>query len=120
MTSPFQAALAVYESEPCKRSFWDDMTLHLMSGFVYSTPDFFVMGRPVLSTALPMFVVDPRVKYERHQADCWHVYLMAGDMRKAWDILPWEYPLISFERLNKLRFYDLAEVRRLSKELSAK
>lgn len=112
--SPFLEAKAVYEREPCRREFFEDVCLHLMHGFVFSTPEFFIMGRPVLSSAPAEMVVTPSVQWPRESCDCWHIYLFAGDMTKAWTILPWQLPKISFERKNELRFYRFRDIRRLS------
>lgn len=114
--SPFEQAKAVYDREPSRRTFWDDLTLHLLNGFVFSTPDYFVMGRPVLKDAAPEFIVDPHCKYPKEQADCWMIYLMAGDTGKAWDVLPWDLEFICFERNNELRFHLLEDVIRHSPE----
>lgn len=112
--TPFESAKAVYEKEVCARDFWTDLTLHHMHGFVFTTPDFFVMGRPVVKEADPGMIIDPSVQFARRACDCWHIYLFSGDMKAAWDRLPWELTFISLERRNELRFYKLEEIRRLS------
>src|SRR5689334_6772592 len=47
--TPFLQAAAVYEREPCARTFEEDLYLHLMHGTVISTPEVFAMVRPVFS-----------------------------------------------------------------------
>lgn len=111
--NPIDLARHVYQSEPCARSFEQDLTWHLENGFVFSRPDFFVMGRPVVSSAPRMFIVGQH-RFPSSVCDCWHVYLMAGNVAKAWSMLPWELPWVSFERENVLRFHRLASIRRLS------
>ncbi len=111
--SPFAQALAVYEREPCARTFREDLDWHLLNGFVFSRPDFFVMGRPVIASADPALIVGQH-RFPSGLCDCWHVYLMAGNVARAWAMLPWELPLVSFERCNVLRFHRLAAMRRLS------
>lgn len=115
MMTPYQRAARVYELEPCARTFAEDLEWHLVNGFVFSRPDFFVMGRPVVSTVATF---DPGKIVGLHRfpsslCDCWHVYLMAGNVARAWDMLPWELPLVSFERGNVLRVHRLAAIRRL-------
>ncbi len=110
--TPYEKALEVYHREPCARTFGEDLALHLMHGFVFSTPEYFVMGRPVKSEAHRSLVVNPGFTWDRQDCDCWHVYLMAGDMGQAWKCLPWRLPLISLERRNELRFYKLTDVER--------
>ncbi len=110
--TPFDQARAVYRKERCRRTFEEDLHAHLVGGFVFSTPDFFVMGRPVVSVAPPIAITDPRVSFAR--SDCWHVFLLAGDIRKAWGIVPYDLPMMSFERKNELRFYPMTVIRRAS------
>lgn len=116
--SAIDLARHVYESEPCARSFEEDLDWHLENGFVFSRPDFFVMGRPVLSSASRELIVG-QCRFPSVLCDCWHVYLMAGNIAPAWAMLPWELPWMSFERGNVLRFHKLASIRRLSGGLSA-
>jgi hypothetical protein len=111
--SPIEQAMAVYQKEACARTFDEDLRLHLEHGFVFSTPEFFIMGRPVDSKASPRLIVDPTVRFLSDR-DCWHIYLMAGNCYRAWDIMPWPLPLFSFERRNELRFYPMERIRRLS------
>lgn len=105
--TPAEQAADVYNREFCVRTFNDDLKAHLLHGYVYSTPEFFVMGRPVMSTAPGHDVVNPWVNWHESDCDAWLVYLMAGDIRKALTMLPYPLPLIGFERKNILRFYPL-------------
>lgn len=111
--TPWDKAIAIYDNEPCFRTFDEDLRLHLRNGFVFSTPDFFIMGRPVDSNYPEHCVTDPAYKFASIYADCWHVHVMAGNMSKAWGILPWPLPFISFQRKNELRVYGLDRVRTL-------
>lgn len=66
-------------------------------GFVFSTPDYFVMGRP----------------HER--GNMWFVEGMSGDCAKVWDILPWPLGHIAFYRFDKeLHIVPSEALRRLS------
>ena len=68
-------------------------------GFVFSTPDFFIMGREV--------------------EGAWFIEAFAGDMDRAWSILPYELPFVSFQRFdNSLRFIPIERLRRLSKHVA--
>lgn len=112
--TPFEQAKKVYESESCRSTFDDDRRAHDMYGFCFSTPLYFIMGRPVISTATPDLIVNPMYNFVLEKCDTWHVFLAAGDLSHAWEVLPWVYPYISFERKNELRFYQLAAMQRLS------
>lgn len=109
--TPYRQAQQVYEREWCARSFREDVELHHEHGFVYSTPSFFVMGRPVAIGAGEDVILQPYLTFARELCDCWHIYLMAGDTARAWDILPFELPFISFQRRNSLKIWQLAQIR---------
>lgn len=105
--------MEVFTQEPCARSFELDVELHLMFGFVFATPDFFIMGRPVDSAGRHEDIVNPSFEFPKDKCDCWMVYLMAGDVTKVWNIMPYPLPKVCFERRNELRFYSLDSIRRI-------
>lgn len=110
--NPYERAEALYAGDP--PGTWEDLLLeHLARGFVFSTPDFFVMGRPVMHHAPKEFVVDPYYHFPVEQCDCWHFHCFAGSMAKVWAIEPWPMPWISFERKNELAFCTRARLKRL-------
>lgn len=112
--SPYFEAKAVYDREPCVRTFEEDLLIHFQHGFVFSTPDYFIMGRPVDLQAEHALIVNPAHIFPREKCNCWHIYLMAGSPKPAWDIMPWPLGWFSFERRNELRFYPVDRIRRLS------
>lgn len=105
--TPVEQAAAVYQREACARSFDDDLAAHLKGGYVFSTPDAFVMIRPVRSFADERLIVDPWVKFEREDCNAWLVYLAAGDLASLLPLLPYPLPLIGWERKNRLRWRSL-------------
>lgn len=113
--TPFEQAAQVYAKERCARSFTEDVELHFLHGFVHSTPDYFIMGRAVVKCAPPALIVDPQHRFSRAVCDAWMVYLAAGDLGKAWDVLPWPLPWLVFERNNELRFVPADAMKRLSR-----
>jgi hypothetical protein len=107
--TPVEHAAAVYGSEACARTFREDLEAHLFNGYVFNTPDLFVMGRAVNSTADAAAIVDPWHAFESERCDAWLVYLAAGDLGKLIELFPYPLPKIGFERMNKLRFYRFCE-----------
>lgn len=101
--SPYEQALNVYRTEPCARTFENDLAAHLQHGYVLNTPTVFVMCRPVRRSASPERIVNPWVYV--WAPDCWHFYLYAGSLIEGIKHLPYFLPYCSFERNNKLRFY---------------
>lgn len=115
--TPVEQAKQVYQQEPCARTFEEDIHLHLMHGYVFSTPYYFVMGRAVLRGGCPNEIVNSTFLYAPWRCDCWHVYLFAGDMNKALSMFPYPLPWVSFERQNKLRFYPFDRLNHLITKL---
>ena len=111
--SPAEQAAAVYEREPCARTFEEDLEAHLLHGWVVSTPQFFVMARPVDSAAQPACIVNPWHRFPPEACDTWHIYLAAGDLCAALQWLPHPLPKIAFERRNILRYYRLESLTQL-------
>jgi len=117
--SPIERMAAVYLNEPCRNTFQDDLAAHLIGGYVFSTPDLFVMGRAVNSKATYEEITDPNFCFEREDCNAWWVHAGAvrgtdNNLRKAIyenvlsDFLRFEphpLPLIGFERDNRPRFY---------------
>lgn len=95
----YEKAKAVFDmSDPRNGiSFEEAMEAHLQHGFVVSRPDVFVMFRPVPYDAPTEQIVDPWHVFHG-RLDCWHVYVCAGNMAKAWEFCPVELPWISYER----------------------
>ena len=110
----YHMARSVYQSEPCARTFEEDLEAHFCNGFVFSRPDFFVMGRPVVSTANHALIVNPWHRFPSSQCDCWHAYLVAGNVARAFQIVPWPLPLMSYERKNVLRFVKCNRIEQLA------
>lgn len=114
--NPAFNACKVYQNEPCANTFWQDLDAYLANGFVHSTPEFFVMARPVASKWNTSCIVNPLIDLQDNELtlphDMWHIALMAGDMRKAWSLFPYQLPLISMERKNRLHIYDYERFKR--------
>ena len=108
--SPAQRAAAVYDQEPCARSFKEDLEAHLIYGVVVSTPDLFFMARPVSHDAPRYEIVNPWCNvWDAGEPDCWHLYLYAGDMMDAFKQVP-HSTYVSFEKKNRLRVYRVKDI----------
>lgn len=103
--SAYDAARAVYDSEPCARTFEEDLALHLRFGYVFSTPDAFIMGRAVNRNAPYQDILSPWVA--QSSPDAWLVWLASGSGALAlfMEREPFPMPFIGWERDNKLRWY---------------
>lgn len=110
---PIDQARVIYEREWCANPFEVDLQLHLSNGFVFSTPDFFIMGRPVPRGAYFGQIVNPAVVFAPELCDCWHVHVLAGNASKAWSILPYPLQWLGYQRNNELRFFPMADMQRI-------
>ena len=110
---------------------------HNGGGQVHITPEVFVLARPVCRAWPEEWICDPQRVAVRADgdgmagggdggdgiagaddgagriADCWHVWLLAGDAQAALRYLPYELPFMSWHRRGKLRVHALADVLRL-------
>jgi len=102
---PFEVALALYMSH----------------GYVFSGPKWFMMLRPILSTASEMEIRDAG-KHWPHP-DCWYVCAAAGaELRKLYKLMPYWLPKIAFHRNGgeTLKVYDMRKFKRLVKMTKGK
>ena len=111
--TPVEQAASVYQSEPCVRSFKEDLEAHLIHGYVFSTPAAFVMGRPVQHDAPVELIINPWHVFPTEQCDCWLVYLAAGDISEIRKFQPYPQKYIAWERKNSLKVHLSDHVHRL-------
>lgn len=116
--SPYERTAYDWAAYPRSHSlqWYEDM--HKAHGFVFATPAFYVMGRPVRKYAPLEQILDVEHVFDFDTCDTWYVFLMCGNLWKAWSVLPWELPFICWQRDNdpteELRFYETRRVMRLS------
>jgi len=93
--SPWDRIVERYDKSESGELLAAQLSQNLSDGFVFSTPEYFIMGREIDGS--------------------WFIEAMAGDMSKAWDILPYPLPTISWRRFdNELHSYPLSVVKRLT------
>lgn len=103
---PYESVRAMYLDHPGPVSFEYYLRWHYLNGFVFSTPNFFAFGRAILKERSEYMVAN-LVEIDEltmHECDCWYIQAFAGDMRKAWSIMPWPLPWIAFQRLRGGKF----------------
>jgi hypothetical protein len=91
-------------------SFGEVVEAHAQGGYVFITPEFFLLGRRVArdwdeARRCDPWQVDPA-------GDCWHVWLAAGDWRGWERFLPYRLPWVSFHRRERLRVWALERFHR--------
>lgn len=97
-------------------SFTDDVRAHMNTGCVFSGPDFFLVGRPVDSTASLDLIGDPEFKFPQDKWDAWYVWLGAGSAKKLIQLAPFRLPKIGFARRGgRLMWYSWDRLSQLLK-----
>lgn len=116
--SPYTQTLRDWVRRPRDRSLEEYETIHKCNGFVFSTPAFYVMGRPVMKYAPVESILDVEHVFDFAQCDTWFVFVLTGQIEQAWKILPWELPWMCWVRDNdpqqELRFFETRRLMRLS------
>lgn len=116
--TPWERARAVYADGKSPRSFEHDLVLHFEHGFVFATPQYFVMGRPVKSSAPTGEILNPEITWPRDECDCWHVWLcIAPDMLTVMRLMPWHLPKVSFERSHELRLLEMERIKQFNERI---
>lgn len=112
-SAPIVRAKNVYGKEQGPRSFAEDLCLHLENpkAIVVSTPDLFLMARPVHTCWDYGDIVDPRSYAE--YPDAWWIHCLAGDPRSAMLLEHQPLPYVGWERNNVPKFYELSHVENL-------
>jgi len=85
------------------RSFTEDLELHLLHGYVTSTPTLFMMGRAVDVYASDHLLRDPSVSFDHPNGWLMHAY--AGDIRLAASCAPYPLEFCAYHRKGSLRIY---------------
>lgn len=107
MSTPFDAAARVYETEDCAATFEHDLMAHFENGYVHSTPEYFIMGRPVNKDAPGYELYDITHTPPREQQNAWLVWLYSGSITHALRQMPYRLPWVVFQRKNELRVYPM-------------
>lgn len=105
--TPFDLAASIYESEPCANTFEHDLLAHMQHGYVFSTPQSFIMGRPVDRHAGGAELFDITFTPPRERQNAWFVWAYSGDIAHALQFLPYRLPWVVFQRKNDLRTYPM-------------
>ena len=116
--TPYQTMVQKYIDVPQEAPFGEYVEWHLQNGFVYSTPEYFVMGKNCRRLAPPNEIVDCEHVFDASDSDCWYVFAMAGNVSKAFSSMPFPLPYIAFERIidtqRELRLYKTEDLQRLA------
>ena len=104
---PFDRATELYELYDTPRSFDEDLCAHISTGYVVSTPEYFLLGRAVDRFADPALIENPWHKFPREDHNTWLVYLFLGKRRNFLNFVPYSLKWLAWQRRGRsLRFHE--------------
>ena len=103
--TPFDKVRALY-TEQSPRTFAEDLTAHMQCGYVFSTPQYLLMARPVWSKAAHEQINNVWLTFPPELWDAWYVYAFAlrhdgglqGLVKNLLTHMPFYLPLVAWER----------------------
>ena len=103
--SPINKVRALY-TDKSPRTFEEDLAAHFNHGYVFSTPEYFMMARPVNHNATQEAINNVWKTFHPLNWDTWYVYAFAlredrglqGLVKKLLTHMPFYLPLIAWER----------------------
>lgn len=102
--TPAEQVRALYANA---NDFRDELSAHLVNGYVLSSPDCFVMGRPIDLRSPREVVLNPWFAFPPENVNAWLVWAAAGTVREILAFLPYELPYLVWQRRGgKLRVYE--------------
>jgi hypothetical protein len=104
---PIQQLRELYQKNPQTGGMLNHFMAHLETGYIFSNPEFFVMGRAIKRDAPWCDITNPWHSFPREEQDTWFIFAFAG--RTSQNLLTYfPYPLtwVAWSRRNKpLRFH---------------
>jgi hypothetical protein len=103
--TPIEKCRMLYTADS-PRTFEEDVLAHLTHGYLFSTPEYLMMARPVWSAAPQQAINDVWTRFPNQVVDAWYVYAfaladdqgLAGLVKKLLRHIPFYLPLIAWER----------------------
>lgn len=118
--SPYEQLLVEWRGRPRQHghTLEEQELAYKRTGFVFSTPSFYAIGRGVCRSASQDELKNPYFIFPPQSYDAWYVAEMCGDMRAVWSIMPWRLPYVGWclakDPLQEVRFYPIEQIERLT------
>jgi len=116
--TPYEQTMLDWAKRPRDRPLEWYENKHKSFGFLFATPAFYIMGRPVPKAADPARILNVEHVFDFDECDCWYLFQLTGRIDLAWDIMPWELRWMCWKRetdsAEHLRFYETRTLKRLS------
>lgn len=125
--TPYAALLTYYAEAGAQRDLWAHLKFYAENGVAYLAPELAIMARPVCSGWPDAHIVGLTSCFAAQSLglpdspDAWHIHLAVGDLRRAFELMPFPLPFVTFQRgTARVRRYHLETIRRRHGILEAK
>jgi hypothetical protein len=107
--TPYLRAFHLYHAHgPPVHTWTTALDFHLQHGAVLSLPQFFLMARPVPADAPAEAQLDLANLHTPPEADTWHIWALAGDLRAALQYARLhQVRTVTYQRRNQPRLHTL-------------
>jgi hypothetical protein len=118
--SPYERIYSQYRDKMPDADFSKIVGWHLQHCYLFSTPEFFCMARPVSRFAPESEVRECTTIFSPYRSDAWYFHAFSGDMSAIWasqGLVP-QYNWVGFDRMREgkleLTWVELSRLKRLT------
>lgn len=111
--TPIEEILALYTQYPQPQTFEEDLAAYLRTGYVFSTPEVFLMGRAIDKNSTAELIANPWHAFPREEQNCWLVFAASRiesnifKSKQFLQFVPYYLSWLAFQRRGKaLKFYE--------------
>lgn len=110
--TPLNELRGLYARYSPERDLGADMGWFLQCGYVFSTPDYIVMGKGIRRGSEVHLILDPTYIFPKDEIDTWFIFAFAGHEKDFLAFIPFELKWIAWQRRGAcLRYWTLEHFR---------
>ena len=122
--NPYLTAVEFFDKNEQLEEFGECLHQYHLHGFVHSTPDYFIMAKPISRGAMNEEILNSSKFWDRNTQDCWYIRYASGNIAKATELWPYFLPYVGFHRMhngeNSLRIYGFRNINRVIEHFKTK
>jgi hypothetical protein len=108
--TPFETAARWHNARSPDVLFTVPLEAHLQTGYVFNTPELFIMARRISTDWPEDCILDPWLT--NPEGDAWHVWLYAGEILAIPPLIPYFLPYVTFHRKGKFKIHRMEHLLR--------
>ena len=98
----------LYLKYPQPRTFAEDVALYEAAGYVWDTPEVFLMARPVWKDAPDEVIKCSHVRFHDSCVNAWFLFAFVGDLRATITIAPYQLAWVGWSRrMSPIRWHRM-------------